>query len=320
MRATHHLGTVLAGGIVLASLTACGGDEDAKGRDRDAAAVARDGGTGGDAAEPPAEPGLDGSVDGGERNTDDAAVSAELDAGDVAANDPDADAAEGGSVDAAGSDPALDGGSSDGADDAGAYDAGADCDRVYREGHGDLFISFAAMLDIAVRSSFGGSAEVPVAPESVCVIVPFESYELAESQGGVPDSDKYAFLGAAAGEPFWLLPQSPRAGMPWFGLSTEGVGATLFESGDLELTIVDVHMPDGANLAAWSSDTFGEPGPIFTTASGKLAHRFSVGAHVHFNWGFTSAGTYTVYFQVSGERGGVLEESTAHSLRFLVEP
>jgi surface-anchored protein len=196
--------------------------------------------------------------------------------------------------------------------------AGADCELTYAAGHGDLFVTFDAGLDVVIRASFGGPEEL-VPPERVCVVVPRESYELAVSLGGVPASEGYAFLGANPGDPFWLLPQAPRAGMPWFGASTEDVPTAVFADDRVELSVTPADVPEGGHVAAWTTDAFGAPSAIFATATGKLSQGYSTGAHVHFNWAFTTGGTYTLAFAVVAERAGVRMASEPRSLRFLVE-
>jgi surface-anchored protein len=152
------------------------------------------------------------------------------------------------------------------------------------------------------------------------MVVPRASYELSEELGGAPDSAAWAFLGVDSGEAFWLLPQSPRQGMPWFGASTEGVPRGLYEGDQLTFAITQIDLPSGASLSAWSSDTFGAPAPIFSTADGLTEHVFSVGAHVHFNWAFTQSGQYAITFAISGLRDGAVQASLPQILRVEVLP
>lgn len=199
----------------------------------------------------------------------------------------------------------------------GAADA---CEYAYREGHGDLFVVFDGSLDLAVRAAFGGPAETLVEPERVCVFVPPESYALAEAMGGAPDDGAFAFLGVPAGQPFWYLPQTPREGLPWLGASTEGVPGAVYDRNELEIAIVPLAMPVGGNVSAWSTDTFGEPTPIYSTVTNVLTFPLLVGAHEHFHWAFTVAGTYTLSIVVRAARSGVVESSAPRQLRFVVDP
>jgi surface-anchored protein len=208
-------------------------------------------------------------------------------------------------------------------DAAPARGPGEDCELSYTEGHGDVFVVFdrdPPGLDWRLRSSFGAGAGETLADASrVCVVVPAASRVLTQSMGGAPVSEDYAFLGVAPGDPFWLIPQTPREGMPWFGISTENVPQALFTGDEIEFVVTEIETPDGGNLSAWSSGTFGAPSPIFATTVGKLAHSFGAGAHVHFNWGFTVAGRYALRLEVAGRRDGV-RRSASNVLTFLVRP
>ena len=204
----------------------------------------------------------------------------------------------------------------------GPSNADRDCELSYSEGHADLFVVFdAGELSWKIRSSFDlGAPETLVDPSEVCVVVPAASYALAQSMGGAPATEDFAFLGVPAGQAFWLLPQSPREGMPWLGASTEDVPVAVYDDDAIELTITAAGVPFGGALAAFSSGTFGAPSVIFATAIGKLAHSFRVGAHVHFNWVFTVAGSYELSFVVGAKRAGLRESSAPNRIRFLVEP
>jgi surface-anchored protein len=218
---------------------------------------------------------------------------------------------------------AADGGTSEEGELGGASGAGGGegCDFTYSEGHGDLYVRFDGALGLAIRSSFGSEpSEILADPSRVCVVVPGASYALAEAMGGAPDSPDYAFLGVDAGQPFWLLPATPRTGMPWFGASTEEVPLGRYMDDEVRLVIVATELPEGGQLAAWSTSTFGVPTTIFSTSSKALNHPFARGAHLHFNWAFSVAGTYTVTFRVEGRDEDGLQQSLASPLRFLVRP
>jgi surface-anchored protein len=122
----------------------------------------------------------------------------------------------------------------------------------------------------------------------------------------------------AVGEAFWLLTQSPREGIPWFGASTEDVPPMFYDDDAVELVIVARDIPERGNLAAFSSGTFGAPSVIFATAAGKLTHSFRSGAHLHFNWAFTVEGTYDLSLAVVAHRAGVPEWSAPNHVRFQV--
>lgn len=197
-----------------------------------------------------------------------------------------------------------------------------DCELLYTEGHGDVFVDFEDGLSVRVRAAFeGGSTETVEPAERVCVVVSRASRELAESLGGAPEDARFGFLGLPTGEAFWLLPASPRAGMPWLGASTEAVPQGQYLDDQVTLT-VEVEAPAGGELAVWMAGTFGDPSVLWATATQKLAHTFSVGAHVHFNWAFTRPGRYALVLRARGATLGSLAQDVSEParLRFLVRP
>ncbi len=223
---------------------------------------------------------------------------------------------------AAGAGAPLAGAPTAGDDDVGGANAGGEaCELTYSEGHGDLFVGFDDGLQLSIRSTFGASPPERLAETSrVCILVPSASRDLAEAMGGAPDSDQYAFLGVSGGAPFWLLPATPREGMPWLGASTETVPSAYYDDNQVQVRIAALELPEGGQLAAWSTSTFGVPSVMFSTKADVLTHSLPVGAHLHFSWGFSVAGTYTVTFSVEGARDGAWEHGPAAPLRFVVKP
>jgi surface-anchored protein len=196
---------------------------------------------------------------------------------------------------------------------------GADeCELRYTEGHGDLFIEYDAGLEISIRSAFGATSEQLVDPARVCVIVPAASHALSVSLGGAPEGEEFAFLGVAAGEAFWMLPASPRPGMPWFGAATEAIPSGLYASDRVVLSITQVETPPGGNVSVFATDPLGVPSLFYSTVSGALTHAFPSGAHLHFDWAFTLSGTYTLTFRAEGEHRGGLDVSADTSVHFEV--
>lgn len=185
--------------------------------------------------------------------------------------------------------------------DAGA--SAAACPLTYSEGHGDLyFVEALERLDLRLRSAFGGaSAESLQEPERVCIVVAASSLELTRARGGAPSSADYRFLGVPAGEPFWLLPQSPQNGIPWFGFSTEALATGHYVGDSVQLELALLSAPAGAHLAVWSTGALGAPELVFSTFEGVVVREFSVGAHLHFNWSFSHAGDYRLQFRARAE-------------------
>jgi surface-anchored protein len=112
----------------------------------------------------------------------------------------------------------------------------------------------------------------------------------------VPNSSAYSFLGAP-GDPVWILPQTQNANLLWPGWNAAEVPGGVFASNTLQLTMTSV---TGGELAIYSTG-LGGPTVLFDNGNGLPDTRpLAVGAHTHANWAFSSAGTYTVTFRVSG--------------------
>lgn len=210
------------------------------------------------------------------------------------------------------------GGSAGGAgEDAGSVGPG-ECELRYTEGHGDLFVGYDAGLRVWIRSAFGAATERLVDPARVCVIVPAASHTLTVSLGGAPEGEDFAFLGLAPGEPFWLLPASPRAGLPWFGAATEDVPSGLFADDEVLLSITSVEAPSGGDVSVFTTDALGRPTVLYSTLTNALERAFPAGAHLHFDWAFTAEGSYALTFRAEGKLRDRTQASEDATLRFMV--
>ena len=112
----------------------------------------------------------------------------------------------------------------------------------------------------------------------------------------VPNNAAYSFLGAP-GDPVWILPQTQNANLLWPGWNATDVPGGVFGSNTLQMTLTSV---TGGELAIYSTG-LGGPTVLFDNGNGLPDTRpLATGAHTHANWAFSSAGTYTVTFRVSG--------------------
>jgi len=133
-----------------------------------------------------------------------------------------------------------------------------------------------------------------------------------------PAASQWNFLGGTVGGNIWILPQTQNPNLLYLGVGAEEADAGTFDlwnPGDargannsarwLELSLVSVSGP-GA-FSVWQTDQFGSPIAYISTAETLTGgNRLFVqeGGHSHYNWGFTSLGTYDVTFQVRGFIGG----------------
>lgn len=133
---------------------------------------------------------------------------------------------------------------------------------------------------------FSGDQCVVICPESMKFVLPV----------GTPLGNE--------GDPLWILPQNPYAGVPYVGVSAETIPSGIFDD---PLTIRLQRVEGPGEFIAWQSTSFGNFDIKMDSRDGigpgdKLTP--FVGGHEHYNWGFTTSGVYRVFFQASGVRVG----------------
>lgn len=200
------------------------------------------------------------------------------------------------------------------------------CSFRYREGHGDLYVSWTeqAGLTTALRAELvADTGEKLYATSDVCIDVPRASYEELIDLGGRPPTEDWDPIGVAAGEPFWYLPEIAVEGRPWFGLASDPgeLGGVPVDRFAPELTLsVEVQPPPGAHLSMWVSGPVGDAHFLLSTVTGQRQTTLITGSHAHVNWGFTEPGTYLVSTTVSGTLTATGQPLTSPTnlLRFIV--
>jgi len=193
---------------------------------------------------------------------------------------------------------------------AGTYD--------YVAGHGDIGLSYTNATDAlriylnfdasSVVRDMGGTQLSPAELNALQSPAGTGEWSMAEFRVVVPEAQQvvraatsnWNFIGVAAGEPYWELPQSAKAGVPFFGFErrpTTLANAT-FTLGNVLLA------PAGGVISAWQYDVFGEPdlgtNRYWSTASGfEAANAITLSqGHQHFNFGFSQQGLYQ--FEIVG--------------------
>lgn len=172
---------------------------------------------------------------------------------------------------------------------------------VYSKGHGDIGIAYEGgafephwhLHAGAVVDGTPLGADDEFEPDALVALVPGPS--IARPAGATWD-----FLGAAAGDPIWFLPQSADPGKPFLGIASEELNPTDWTS--LTLSLVGISGPAGGHFSLWQSGLFG-PEVKFATSDGITgADSFSliVGGHDHYNWGFTKPGDYELTLRWEG--------------------
>jgi len=123
-----------------------------------------------------------------------------------------------------------------------------------------------------------------------------------------PESMKFTLpAGTPLGEqgaPMWILPQNPYEGVPYVGVSGEALAPGSFTD-PMSIQLLRVEGP--GHFLLWQSTSFGDFDIRMDSRDGiDSTDRITpaVGAHEHYNWGFTTSGVYRAYFQASGRRPG----------------
>ncbi|MFN0069160.1 MAG: choice-of-anchor M domain-containing protein [Limisphaerales bacterium] len=194
--------------------------------------------------------------------------------------------------------------------------AGRAADTPITEGHQDLRFNFAPATDWSL-GVFDHDTATEHSPPTVWFDVS------AGAEAVVPAGAQWGFLGQAAGEPLWILPQVQDPDLPWLGTSTEGTAAGVLQNNDMRLTLTAAAGPGAFSLFTVSA--FGTPNAVMTTSDGLSAAdaiNTRANRHAHYNWAFTEPGTYLLTFQASGTPVGAASPlfSDAVTLEFRVVP
>lgn len=130
----------------------------------------------------------------------------------------------------------------------------------------------------------------------------YEELDHVEIVGGpkaaqaIPAGSEFAFLGEA-GLFVYILPQAEIEGLPFLGLNTEELNATLFST-DPVVTLTDIEGP--GDFALYQVDSFAQPIVYIDSTSETVDNvTLPIGTHVHMNWAFTAPGEYELTFEVS---------------------
>ncbi len=123
----------------------------------------------------------------------------------------------------------------------------------------------------------------------------------------------------------WVIPETPVFGLPYLGLSAEGVASGLFVSNAIHLQLTRVAGP--GHFSAYETDPFGNFVTWWNTHDGistneQHALHVGPGTHRHLNWAFSQAGRYAVHFRVKARFRGASEDVTSPEaiVLFEVEP
>lgn len=208
----------------------------------------------------------------------------------------------------------------------------------YTAGHGDIRLVYdQAAPSFSMVFAFDGSA-VPVslrgttvAPGEIVTVVP--DNQTAPSQNSLlrPAGSQWDFMGVTAGQRIWYLPQASTAGVPFLGVSAEGLGSSTNWQGTNPTILFAVAgvtqkpLPTSV-VSAWD---FGGAGGtlrvLWSTATDPWTNAMNtfVGSHAHYNIGFSHQGVYQVELQATGTLANgtpVTSPSTSFTFQVVPEP
>lgn len=169
---------------------------------------------------------------------------------------------------------------------------------LYTAGHGDIGLAYEADDDLFLHFHLGVGAVVGGTP--LGGDAEFEPEDLATFVANPPDirlaGASWDFLGIAAGEQYWRLPQSPNATRPFLGIATEEL--EFGDWTDVSFALTNVSGP--GEFALWQGNSANTvvTDVFFASADGLDSSDvlaipdLSIGGHDHYNWGFTAPGLY----------------------------
>jgi len=208
----------------------------------------------------------------------------------------------------------------------------------YTAGHGDIRLVYdSSVPSFSMVYAFDGSA-VPVslrgttvAPSGIVTVVP--NNQTAPSQNSLlrPAGSQWDFLGVPEGGRIWYLPQASTTGVPFLGVSAEGLGSSADWQGANPTILFAVAgvtqkpLPTSV-VSAW--DFGGDGGALrvfWSTATDPWTNAMNtfVGSHAHYNIGFSHQGTYQVQLQATGTLANgtpVTSPPTTYTFQVVPEP
>jgi surface-anchored protein len=165
-----------------------------------------------------------------------------------------------------------------------------------------------------------------------------------DAKANRPADAIWDFLGAQAGDPVWIFPETYSTTTPWPGVgayfNNAGDFASYFEADPrinatapwIKMQLSDVRGPDGGEFSLYQSDIAGPK--VFMSSANGIGLEDTAWIpnldHIHYNWAFSKPGLYQIDFVASGyidaNQSGVYEvgidplsESQIITLHFGVE-
>ena len=133
-----------------------------------------------------------------------------------------------------------------------------------------------------------------------------------------PTGSDYAFMGAQAGEQYYVVPQTQNPDVVWLGWNTQDPGVVSAIDRGATMSIGSVAGP-GRTWIFLQDGTFGKPRLLVDGQSGQAQDVWvDASTHVHANWVFTAPGVYTAALTFSARTTDGQQLSASTTLRFAV--
>ena len=133
-----------------------------------------------------------------------------------------------------------------------------------------------------------------------------------------PTGSDYAFMGAQAGEQYYVVPQTQNPDVVWLGWNTQDPGVVSTIDRGATMRIGSVNGP-GRTWMFLQDGTFGKPRLLVDGQSGQAQDVWvDASTHVHANWVFTAPGVYTAALTFSARTTDGQQLSASTTLRFAV--
>ena len=133
-----------------------------------------------------------------------------------------------------------------------------------------------------------------------------------------PTGSDYAFMGAQAGEQYYVVPQTQNPDVVWLGWNTQDPGVVSAIDRGATMRIGSVSGP-GRTWMFLQDGTFGKPRLLVDGQSGQAQDVWvDASTHVHANWVFTAPGVYTAALTFSARTTDGQQLSASTTLRFAV--
>lgn len=180
--------------------------------------------------------------------------------------------------------------------------AGLPAVDLFTAGHADVSIvingsAFDFEYELAANAVLNGTpigSPAVKAPGDLITVVP-DSSKAVGGVSGLP--------GAWANNTFWYLPQVSTTGVPFLGLGAEEIAAGQLVGDNLKFSFDSfVSRPAGGEFLMFQSGLTA-PTVFINTADGVSGSEFiNVAAlsHNHYNWSFSTPGTYQIRFKAEG--------------------